>query len=171
MIVKPSLENKEKRKTFYLFNNIDFPIRACGILFYRKNTNFEFLLINNYNRKTYEDFGGKTDDLDKSFIETAAREAEEESNGIFKKVDIIKNIGENYIYNKNFKYMLFVVEINKDFYNVDESEFGDYEKIDKIQRTVKWFTFDEIMDCDNLIARIDKNKLKKIMNKINLETF
>ena len=40
----------------------------------------------------YEDFGGKTDRNDKSIEETVAREAEEESNGIFRKEDVMNMI-------------------------------------------------------------------------------
>ena len=59
----------DDRPTFYLDNNTECPIRAGGVLFYRKNPeteNYDIMLI--YSRKHYEDFGGRTDKKDKSII-------------------------------------------------------------------------------------------------------
>lgn len=56
-------------------------IRAAGIIPYTLlNDNLYFLLQNK--NEMYEDFGGKTENIDKSAIDTALRECSEESNKI-----------------------------------------------------------------------------------------
>lgn len=94
-------------------------------------------------RDYWEDFGGRTDWKDKSIIETAFRECNEESNGIlneqFLKIQIEKNKNKSYYIlndNKYFVYMIYVTRKCKDY--LDSSLFGDTECHDKIKRKVEW---------------------------------
>ena len=54
-----------------------------------------------YCDKKYEDFGGKTDKIDTCIEDTIAREAEEESNKIFKKSNVYNIIKPKNKRNKN----------------------------------------------------------------------
>lgn len=166
--VNQTYEDRIKNQTFYLNDDVNIPIRACGILFYKKSLNntYEFLVIYNYARKNYEDFGGKIDRrIDNSIYETAAREAEEESNGIFKKSEIIKKLYTcPSIYRE--MYLLFVTEIDKSFYDINVKTFGRYEHNDikkKYPRYVQWFTLEQLMKNDKIIHRINKIKLQEIL--------
>lgn len=163
-------EDKFKNQTFYLNNDINIPIRACGILFYRKTykNKYEFLMIHNFARKCYEDFGGKIDRcIDSSIHETAARETEEESNGIFKKSEIIKSLYTcPFIYHE--MYLLFITEIDRSFYNINVKKFGRYEKCDfkkRYPRSVNWVPFETVMNNNMRINnRVNKTKLKEILS-------
>ena len=68
------------RPTFY-YNNVN-PIRACGVLFYRKNTDLtiDFLMIKKFDTNYFEDIGGKTDKVDICLLDTLIREVKEETN-------------------------------------------------------------------------------------------
>lgn len=126
------------RPTF-LFDNQ--PVRAGGVLFYHhdKETNeYELLMI--HSRGKYEDFGGQTDDVDKDYLDTVSREVEEETNNIIPK-EYIRSKIENLepIYIKHCKYILYCIEVDTYY---DPHIFGDHEKVDNIDRTVEWVSYD-----------------------------
>jgi len=131
------------RPIFFLNNEQDKQIKAGGIIFYRlnkKTKQTEFLLIKCNNK--YEDFGGKTDPDDNSIEETAAREAEEESNNIFNRHEILKNIDKaDLIYSKFSKYLIYFIKTNV---NYEPSKFGSMEIFEKIPRTVEWVSYSKI---------------------------
>ena len=140
------------RPTFYFKNNLKLPIRAAGVLpFKRDGDNIKFLMIKRRNR--HEDFGGKTDMIDKCIEETAVREAYEESNGIFDKETIIRQLyytvlpKTNVAYSKMSKYIVFFVEVTEDY---DCDVFGDREIHDDIDRTVEWVDIGCFLDDDFL---------------------
>ena len=62
----------DSRPTFYYKNNKKNPIRAGGVLFYRFYPDFEMLLIKPDDEIRYEDFGGKTDEKDKTIEQLQA---------------------------------------------------------------------------------------------------
>lgn len=140
------------RPTFYFKNNFNLPIRAAGVLpFKREGDTIKFLMINRRNR--YEDFGGKTDIQDLCIEETAVREAYEESNGIFSKELIIRQLYYTVLsktkvaYSKISKYIVFFVEITDDY---DCDIFGNKEFHDNIDRTVEWVDIGNFIDSDFL---------------------
>lgn len=129
------------------------PVKAGGILFYYVDNDYETIkLLMIKNRGKYEDFGGKTDNKDKNFKHTVAREVYEESNGIFKKGDILDKI-KNIIplYKETSKYILYFLELNE---MIDVKQFGDHEICEGIPRTVEWIDIDSLKDSEFI-----KNKL------------
>jgi hypothetical protein len=91
------MNNYHSRPTFYLHkynNKYNNHIRASGILFYNKNTK-KVLMIKKDGK--YEDFGGKTDIVDNHAFDTACRETEEESNGIFSQKELLAKYDLNNI--------------------------------------------------------------------------
>ena len=133
----------DNRPTFWYNNDENKKIRAGGVLFYKFNEttlNLEFLMIHNKNNY-YEDFGGRTDIEDNDIIDTICREVEEESNKIFKKEFIRKElINSKSTYIKQCKYLLYFVEL-KNYH--DPKKFGEIEIHDNIERTVEWITYDD----------------------------
>lgn len=135
---------RDGRPTFFFKNNQHLEIRAAGVLPYvRTEEGVEFLMIR-CNRK-YEDFGGKTDIVDKSIEETAARETEEESNCILKKDMLLEKIKNNSIpaYSKHSKYILYFVEVDEYYH---PRKFGTREKHENIKRTVEWVPIEKFKD-------------------------
>ena len=135
---------KGKRPTFCYKNNKDQLIRAGGLILYRYDDlgEAEFLLIRAFGR--YEDFGGRTDAIDTSIEDTICREADEESNGILGKnemLDLIKN--EEPVYCNKSKYMIYIAKAKKMY---DPKEFGDLEIHDNIPRTVEWIKLSKMLD-------------------------
>ena len=136
---------KDLRPTFFFKNNPEWEIRAGGVTFYRVNceTNEpEFLMIKYMGN--YEDFGGKTDKVDNCIEDTVAREADEESNGIFNQREVFKILkSRSGTYCKHSKYIVYVCKTCKKYNPVD---FGDREYHDDIERTVEWVPYSNLID-------------------------
>jgi hypothetical protein len=138
---------KDGRPTFNFKNNVNNEnqnqIRAGGIIFYKYNKETcepDFLMIKC--KKKYEDFGGKTDAVDKCIEETVAREAQEESNNIFKKNEVLKKLKTHIgAYCKFSKYLVFICRTDIEY---DPKKFGDYEQHDKLSRTVEWIPYSKL---------------------------
>jgi hypothetical protein len=171
---KRTYKKKINQPVFYYKNEKQSEIKAGGVVFYyydRKNNELKFLLIKN--REKYEDFGGKTDPLDKTIEETIAREVEEESNEIFTKTNIIKRIeNKNPLYTKNSKYLLYFCRL-KSSENYNPSIFGTKEIYENIPRTVEWISYDKLKNSSfikkNLSYRL---RFRTFFTKINkLHTF
>ena len=89
----------------------------------------------------YEDFGGKTDLKDNNINETICREANEETNGVLNKNDIMKYLKSGkYIYFKRGKYLLNISRTSEEF-NIDD--FGSSENNSDINRTILWVNLKE----------------------------
>jgi 8-oxo-dGTP pyrophosphatase MutT (NUDIX family) len=138
-----SLTNK--RKTIFLNDNPTKPVTAAGVILYRfDGKKMQLLLINSRNK--LEDIGGKIDQIDDSIEEAAAREVEEETNGMIKRDDIIDRLNatksNELIYVKNSKYVIYVIKADDAERELTKDEFGDYEDHDKIERTIQWVARD-----------------------------
>lgn len=146
------------RPTFYFKNNPSLPIRAAGILPYkREGDNIKFLMIKHNN--VYEDFGGKTDIVDGCVEETAIREALEESNNIFTQDLFVKQLyysqcnRKKMAYYKKAKYVVYLLEIHDEY---DCNIFGTSELHDRIVRTVEWVDLERFLD----VSFLDKLHLR-----------
>ena len=130
-----SLDN---RPTFYYLFDNNSPIRAGGVIIYRKINNItELLLIKKKDR--YEDIGGKTDVTDENELDTVSREVYEETNSVINK-DIIK---KQLTYSKSCyclksKYILYFVKANIYQKKLISENFGDNEIHDNIERSIEW---------------------------------
>lgn len=140
-----TLIKRKKNPVFYYNNKTSKEIKAGGVLFYYYNKNenkLKFLMINNKGK--YEDFGGRTEDIDKSIEYTVSREVEEESNKIFLRNDVLNIISSNFpLYIKHSKYVLYICEIDK---NYDTTIFGSKEFHDNIYRTVEWIDYEDLIN-------------------------
>jgi 8-oxo-dGTP pyrophosphatase MutT (NUDIX family) len=149
----------QSRPTFFIRN---FPIRAAGVLFYRRGREeVEFLfmrrhaLSSNLNVSSnlnedwlYEDFGGKTESVDTTIIDTAAREVDEESNHAFAKDWLREQLllakwRGNYFINGRCKYIVFIVPAPED---LDIESFGNVENGTPYQREVVWVSHTQVKD-------------------------
>lgn len=134
----------KNRPTFYFDNDTSKEVRAGGVLFYRLNGQYEFLMINS--RNNFEDFGGCTDLCDKDIIDTICREVDEESNGVITSNFVRESIiTETPLYIKHCKYVLYIVQITADY---DTKSFGNKELHDNIDRTVHWIKADNFENND-----------------------
>ncbi len=154
------------KTNFYFDDNTDQPLKAGGVLFYKINTDsndIDFLLIKNRNK--YEDFGGRIDDEDKSILETISREVEEESNGIFKKKDIIDKLKyDDAIYFKHSKYLIYLIELTD---KIDPKIFGTKEIHDNIDRTVEWISYKNYKHADFIKKNLNfRLKFKGLFDKM-----
>ena len=136
------------RPTFSYKNDVTKPVRAGGVIIYRKfNKEVEILLINkligDVNR--YEDIGGKTDTVDIHEFDTISREVFEETNSKINK-NIIKNQIKNSksIYSAKSKYSLYFIKANKYERKLKSEDFGDSENHDSIVRTIHWVNIKKI---------------------------
>jgi hypothetical protein len=147
------LEKKE-HKTFNLDNDSTQIVTSGGLLLYRfGKKGMELLLINS--RGVFEDFGGKIDDDDMNIYETVAREAYEESNYLLDRTKILKRLQKApKAYMKKSKYVVYVIEASKTESALEQSDFGDFEIHDKIERIVKWVPLDTF-----LLPEVIKHKL------------
>lgn len=160
-------EPNKERKCFYYDNDSEKPILAAGVLFVKEEKGKKYVLMQKKKEKEkqneYSDFGGKIDLKDQTTVETIARELGEELNyGIYdsKKQDKIyldnikdlKNlIQENIIktvYQERAKYFVIIARLPENI-SLDFVKIGDSEKLDKINRTVEWITYEDFMKLYN----------------------
>jgi hypothetical protein len=156
-----------KRKCFYYEDSNEKPILAAGILFIKEEKGKKFVLMQKVIEKDkldeYSDFGGKIDLNDNTIIDTIARELGEELNkGLYKKVKkenvyldtseelknlILQNIVK-LIYQRTAKYFVIIAKLPKDIM-LDFERIGDFEKLDKINRTVEWISYEDFIKLYN----------------------
>lgn len=137
---KKGKDDHPLRPTFYMYDNMDNPVRAAGIIPYAmKNDKLHFLVINRNDR--YEDFGGKTSQEDITLTHTILREAYEESNGIFTPPMIYDYI-VNPCFIKKSKYVVYFVPISPKWMSRD---FGDIEHHEQIIRKVEWVPYNKFL--------------------------
>jgi hypothetical protein len=126
---------KEARPTFFYEG---MPVRAAGILLWTQDGHKTLCLLNKCNRK-FEDLGGKTDVGDTTPLDTAIREAcEETNNSIFSNKHTFKECAamlyEHAVdsmdaqYNDRSKYLLFRVYVHPSILSMDMRRFGRTEK-------------------------------------------
>ena len=160
-------ESDKKRKCFYYEDSDEKPILAAGILFIKLEKGKNFVLMQKVIQKNkpdeYSDFGGKIDLTDEIIVDTIARELGEELNyGLYQKVRdekvyldtteklkdlIIQNIVK-LIYQKTAKYFIVISKLPKNI-SLDFEKIGDFEKLDKINRTVDWISYDDFIKLYN----------------------
>jgi 8-oxo-dGTP pyrophosphatase MutT (NUDIX family) len=160
-------EPNKERKCFYFDNDTEKPILAAGVLFVKEEKGKKYVLMQKKKEKEkqdeYSDFGGKIDLKDQTAVETIARELGEELNyGIYDSskpekiyLDNIKDlkglIQENIIktiYQERAKYFVIIARLPENI-GLDFVRIGDSEKLDKINRTVEWITYEDFMKLYN----------------------
>lgn len=112
------------------------PVRAAGVLIWTQSKNEKLYLFNRY-RNRYEDLGGKTDRVDTTAMDTAVREAAEESNGkLFGLDDTFEQCcrqlhnhlrDPDVFYKARSKYLLFVVRVDPSILSLPMWRFGKSE--------------------------------------------
>ena len=137
------------RPTFYYKQNKCKPIRAGGVIFYKRvDEDIFFLMIKN--NGMYEDIGGKTDVCDTTIEDTVRREVAEESNGLITSFSIF---AKNGFYNEPSKYLVYTIEADNDIKERCCSEYGDKEIHNGLKRTFCWINKDNI-DSKDIHIRI-----------------
>jgi hypothetical protein len=146
---------KQERPTFYINGK---PVRASGILFYvKKGKHIYFLLQTSPNGLC--DFGGKTDIVDKDYTETACRESNEESGGIFDDKKLYRIAKKcHWLYEPTAKYLIHIVALPRKLQSADFSNV--YDKCGGAKMDIKYYSADKIK-ADQLHPRI-KPSLKNI---------
>lgn len=168
--------------THFLYkNNPEYPVKAAGVIFTKKGYNYNSILMQDLTLKNYiQDFGGKVDDTDKNILETVCRELFEESNASiyykntkkFLSINQLKRLVNNnryrILYLKNSKYLFFFVNFPNTV-NINFNVSGDYEILDMIPRTVKWYTmkdFFELQQKNKLHIRLDNKYVLNILSEL-----
>ncbi|CAL6068108.1 Conserved_hypothetical protein [Hexamita inflata] len=157
--------------TYNYQDNIEKPVKAAVILFYKQDKGMtKFLLVQRYGDKKkiqhtseYQDLGGKVEKCDNSIAHIALREALEE-------VRDMANINEkrcmkqmqkaqSQFYVHNSKYLMYLIEADDIIENLkcDQLYYEPWEHDEKHGKTkcmLKWLTIDEV---DNLV--INQNNI------------
>ena len=165
-------QNYNERPTFHYRFARSKPIRAGGVLYYKKvGDSIKLLLIKRDDKDYYEDVGGKTSPEDKNVFDTVSREVDEETN---KKMsynvvmDQIKKAPSIYV--KNCKYILFLVEATPEQQLFTTEDFSNLETHENISRTIHWVDVSIYMDNKHEFnPRMKIDKLKEELNDIALE--
>jgi 8-oxo-dGTP pyrophosphatase MutT (NUDIX family) len=145
-------------------------ISAGGCLFYKRNKQGEIeLLLIKYKDPGWprlDDLGGQIDKTDETILDAIIREASEETNHVITKNMMHNLLLKNYtqtFYNKKAKYFMLFIEVDDDFFP-DTSVFGDLEVEDNIERTIKWYKYQDIKS--ELAYRLSLNEnLVKFLEK------
>lgn len=172
-----SLQNKtlvtydlNKRPTFYFENDINKPIRAGGVLIYKKyKGKIKFLLIRKltFGDNMHEDIGGKTDIDDIDIYDTVSREVSEETNKVINQDEIKEQIKKSTpLYVPFSKYLIYLVEANETQMKLKPSSFGDEEIHDSIKRKIYWiYAYNFIHDKYNFNPRMNNQTIKKFITE------
>ncbi len=164
----PSNKLKDNRPTFYFRNDASKPLRAGGILFYKKiNNEPYFLMIDNTYSKWIEDIGGKTDEKDININSTIIREVDEETNSLINKNYVTMELSKNCtkLYCKYSKYILYLIEADEYVSSLSTENFGDIELHTKFSRKIYWYSRDQLKKS-NLNPRLDFEELKSFIDNI-----
>jgi 8-oxo-dGTP pyrophosphatase MutT (NUDIX family) len=152
-------QHNQKRKTFYLDNDNEKPLRAGGVIIYRKTKEgkIELLLINSETRKKYEDIGGSTDEKDENIKMTIAREVEEETNKVISYGSMYRRLCENppFIYSKNSKYIVYIIKASPTEEKLESELFGNREIHDDIPRVIDWLPLSTFLHKDTIAKEIN----------------
>jgi len=164
------------RPTFYFENDLIKPIRAGGILLYKKyNGDIKFLIIKKltFGDNLHEDIGGKTDIGDLDIIDTISREVNEETNNVINRDIIkeqIKSVGKP-LYVPFSKYLIYLVEANELQMNLKPSAFGSEETHDSIKRIIYWMKVKNfLLDRYNFNPRMNNQGIKKYITEFYEKT-
>lgn len=169
-------EKKNKiltRPTFLFNNDVTKPIKAGGVLIYKKhNKQIKVLMIKTSNRNIdrYEDIGGKTDYIDATELDTVSREVNEETNLIINEQLIkqqLQNSNSKCIYIAHGKYILYFIHANSYESGLTKECFGDKELHDNIPRTIDWVNIETIINNKlNIHPRLCANEFKDALKDI-----
>ena len=131
------------RPTFDYLGN---PVRAAGVLLTCGGKTLWRRV-----KGRYEDMGGKTEPQDTSALDTAVREAVEESNGkLFHQshthaqcADVLRKLLEKSetFYNPRAKYLCYVVEAPRHVRSLSMKRFGRFETTDLIPHYYEWKSY------------------------------
>lgn len=165
-------QNYNERPTFHYRFARSKPIRAGGVLYYKKvGDSIELLLIKRDDKDYYEDVGGKTSPEDKNVFDTVAREVDEETNKKMPYEVVMEQIKKApSIYVNNSKYILFLVEATPEQQLFTTEDFSNLETHENISRTIHWVDMSIYMNKKHTFnPRMETNKLKEELNYISLE--
>jgi hypothetical protein len=143
------------------------PLRAGGVLIYRKTgTGLEFLMIKNTEGR-YEDIGGKTDRKDRSILDTIARETGEETNGVIAEAVVRRQLqtAALSVYNLNSKYVVYLIQANRYEAAVKSEQFGTIETHDQFPRTIHWVPSESVQNSP-LHPRLDLPGLLAVWKRL-----
>ena len=119
------------------------PVRAAGILFVCTLNGKRLRLMRRYKGK-WQDIGGKTEQVDANYIETAIRETCEETNGqLFGGADCRERLTEllkspvQLQYNQKCKYVMITCELDVKILKESMERFGLSEGA--VKHSFKWF--------------------------------
>ena len=132
-------------------------VRAAGMLFFVNGENNVKLFLmrkpsKQWENTYWEDLGGKTDNRDHSYEETAIREVVEEcNNSVFSNEDTFDTCCEKIrmllqhkpyemFYCPKSKYLLYKVELDKAILNLKMSRFKRIESCEQIPHYFRWKT-------------------------------
>jgi len=170
-------ERKNKiftRPTFLFNNEITKPIKAGGVLIYKKcNKQIKVLMIKTSYKDTdrYEDIGGKTDYNDDTELDTVSREVNEETNRIIDEQIIkqqLQDVNNKCIYIAHGKYILYFIRANIYESGLTKECFGDKELHDNIPRTIDWVNIETIISNKlNIHPRLCANEFKDALKDIH----
>lgn len=148
---------KRGRPTFYFRDQTKYPIRAAGVLLYKKDNGVvKLLVIHETKEDVFTDIGGKTDKLDQNIKDTVYREVQEETNGL-----INMTLNDSDIVYCGQRYLFYFQEATE-YYNT--YIFGDQEDSNGHWRTFHWINAREVLDkkikvprimCKNFITKLE----------------
>jgi len=156
------------RKTFYYMDDLTKPIRAGGVLlFNKKKSKIELLMIKKTHQLIYEDIGGKTSSFDDNIYETISREVSEETNNLINSEIIKKQMySGKCFYMSHAKYLLIIVKANSYERKLIDKDFGEKEIHDDIDRTIEWINLNDFLENKlNVNPRIHSNELKEYLSE------
>lgn len=158
----------QKKTIKYIDDENTRPVTATGVMIYKQTSDYKMKLLIMKNRGVYEDIGGKIDPDDESIYSAAAREVDEETNGMIKKDTLIDRLKmAQYVYVPRSKYVIFLLEANDAEKRLKKGDFGDREIHDNIPRSIEWISRDKLIRPENIKHKMNwRIKSKTLFDKL-----
>lgn len=135
-------------RSYFMFQ--DKPVFAAGVILSRLyNGQMEFLLQEK--KGALQDLGGKVDTSDASLLDTIAREACEETNGLLDKEDLKSRLSTNenaYYHISHSKYIFTVIPATEKEAALESEAFGFQEEGQEHERRILWIPVTDLKAAD-----------------------
>jgi 8-oxo-dGTP pyrophosphatase MutT (NUDIX family) len=131
------------------------PVFAAGVIL-SKFVDGQLQLLLQEKKGGFQDLGGKVEVGDTTVLDTIAREASEETNGLLDKEDLKSRLStdeKEYYYVAHSKYLFTILPATEKESVLEEGAFGSKEEGQGYERLIKWIPAADLK-IENMFCRL-----------------
>ncbi len=142
------------------------PVFAAGVILSKLVDGRQHLLLQE-KKGGFQDLGGKVEEGDTTVLDTIAREAYEETNGLLDKEDLKSRLSSDerdYYYVAHSKYLFTILDATEKEGALDEEAFGSKEEGQGYERRIKWIPVADLK-IENIFCRLHSGRFIENLEK------